>query len=74
MNALVNEFVASDDESGDAGATNPIMLLTKFMIPPTVPTLPFGAMRPESDLPASAWSPHAPLLETPSLAAAWAER
>jgi hypothetical protein len=30
-------------------------------------------MRPESDLSTSAWPPHAPLLQTPSFAAALAE-
>jgi hypothetical protein len=61
MNALVNEFVAPTMSPVTPGATNP-----------AVPTLP-SAMRPESDLSTSAWPPHAPLLQTPSFAAAWAE-
>lgn len=53
-NALVKEFVAPTMKPVTTGAATPIKLLTKFMMPPIVPTPPLGTMRDGKDQPTGA--------------------
>ena len=53
-NALPNDCVSPTTNPVTAGATTPIMLLAKFMMPPMVPVPPFGAISEGIDQPTGA--------------------